>query len=132
MNYAESKEQQELFRLASRHTHRDGVLADYMFAIPNGGTRGGRAAMLAGVRRKAEGVKSGVSDVFLFDPVGEYHGLFIEMKKSPTDGGKLSDVSGAQHEFIGLARSRGYACVVALGCVAAWSKILVYLRGESP
>lgn len=51
-------------------------IADYLFTIPNGGTRRHKeAAML-----KAEGVKAGVSDLLLPVPNGKYSGLWIEMK----------------------------------------------------
>lgn len=61
-------------------------LLELLFAIPNGGMRD----KITASRLKAEGVKSGVPDLFL--PVARYpyHGLFIEMKKV-TDG-KLSKV----------------------------------------
>lgn len=60
-------------------------LLELLFAIPNGGMRD----KITASRLKAEGVKSGVPDLFL--PVARYpyHGLFIEMKKT---GGTLSKV----------------------------------------
>lgn len=48
----------------------------FMFAIPNGGYRN---AATAG-RLKAEGVKSGVADIFLPWPTKWKHGLFLELK----------------------------------------------------
>jgi hypothetical protein len=56
---------------------------EWAFAIPNGGERNPAVA----ARLKAEGVKSGVSDIFIPVPRGYLHGLFIEMKKP---GGKES------------------------------------------
>lgn len=55
----------------------------WIFAIPNGGERN----PIVAARLKAEGVKSGVSDIMI--PVSRkgYHGMFIEMKKP---GGKES------------------------------------------
>ena len=50
---------------------------DFMFAIPNGGERNAATA----ARLRAEGVKSGVSDIFLAKAQHPYNGLFIEMKK---------------------------------------------------
>lgn len=53
-----------------------------MFAIPNGGVRGGnpRQRMINGINLKREGVRNGVPDIFLAVPRGNFHGLFIEMK----------------------------------------------------
>jgi hypothetical protein len=49
----------------------------WLHAIPNGGER--NAAVAA--RLKAEGVKSGVSDISLPCARKGFHGLYIEMKK---------------------------------------------------
>lgn len=50
-----------------------------LFAIPNGGQRN---KVVAG-KLKAEGVRSGVADLFLALPAGDCHGLYIEMKVKP-------------------------------------------------
>lgn len=70
----------------------------WMYAIPNGGERN---VAVAG-RLKAEGVKSGVSDVCLPVARGGYHGLYIEMKKP---GGRESS---EQKEFAAFLRDQGY------------------------
>lgn len=46
------------------------------WAIPNGGLRHIGVAQ----KLKAEGVRSGVPDVFIAMPVRNYHGLFLEFK----------------------------------------------------
>lgn len=51
--------------------------AGLLYAIPNGGARN----QITGAILKAEGVRSGVADLFLSIPNREYHGLYIEMKK---------------------------------------------------
>ena len=46
------------------------------YAIPNGGLRN---KAVAG-KLKAEGVVSGIPDIFVAHPNGTHHGLYIEMK----------------------------------------------------
>jgi len=50
-----------------------------LFAIPNGSARN----IVVAKKLKAEGVLSGVFDVFLAFPNKEYHGLFLELKIKP-------------------------------------------------
>jgi hypothetical protein len=71
-----------------------------LFAIPNGGERN----IIVAARLKAEGVKSGVSDLML--PVARqgFHGLFIEMKKP----GKLKSESANQKAFGTQVQLDGY------------------------
>jgi len=82
----------------------------WLHAIPNGGSRGDTAKSRAirGAQLKAEGVKTGVADLFwpiaIWHPDGfvKHTGLYIEMKKP---GGKLSS---EQVEFGTFAVSQGY------------------------
>lgn len=64
---------------------------DLLFAIPNGGDRSRSVAAAL----KAEGVKSGVPDLFLPVPMGQFAGLWIEMKKrglsTHANGGRLDN-----------------------------------------
>ena len=71
----------------------------WMHAIPNGGYRNKTEAG----RLKAEGVKAGVSDVFLPVESGCYHGLYLEMKKP---GEKAS---AKQLEFGAFVKTQKYA-----------------------
>jgi len=73
-----------------------------IFAIPNGGNRDIRQA----VTLKREGVLSGVADLFVMHPSGDWHGLFIEMKLPKT---KQSE---NQILFEESANSRGYKYVI--------------------
>lgn len=80
----------------------------WLHAIPNGGSRGDsqRSRAIQGSKLKAEGVKSGVPDVFLPYPIGKYSGLYIELKKpnlAPSGG-----LSKEQAEFGKFAKSVGY------------------------
>lgn len=74
-----------------------------LFAIPNGGKR--NAAEAAHLKR--QGVKSGVPDLCLAVPRGQYHGLYIELKvgkNKPTDN---------QIGWLRLLKQHGYAVAVA-------------------
>lgn len=122
--YVESLEQQALFGKLSQIPYRDGTLKDYCYAIPNAGISGGRRAMLAGARRKAEGVTAGVSDVECMIAAPPYHGLYIEMKRPD---GVPSDVSKAQREFMDRARACGRKCEVAFGWEHAWKILIEYV-----
>jgi hypothetical protein len=69
-----------------------------LFAIPNG-------ADVSPLQRKimsGQGVRPGVSDLFLSVPSGVYHGLYMELK---TDKGRESE---AQKAFSELVKSMGY------------------------
>lgn len=89
----------------------------WLFAIPNGGSRGGdkRSAMIIGAQMKAEGVKSGVSDMMLPVPRHNLCGLFIELKRE--DGG--AGLSAQQKEFGAFVQSQRYGFCQALGWEAA-------------
>lgn len=95
----------------------------WVHAIPNGGSRGStkEQAQKVGAALKAEGVKSGVSDIFVPIPRHGLHGLYIEMKRA--DGGTLSDT---QKEFGAFAKSQGYGFFCAHGwkeaaeCIRQW------------
>jgi hypothetical protein len=122
--FAEHTEQVALFRLLEKIPYRGGKLRDFCYAVPNGGTTGGRSALLAGARRKAEGVTAGVPDIECMIAVPPYSGLHIEMKKAD---GVPSDVSEAQHRMIDRLRSCGRKCEVAFGAAQAWKILAEYL-----
>lgn len=92
----------------------------WMFAIPNGGLRFNPG------RFKAEGVKSGVADIFLPVPKLGWHGLFIEMKK--LKGGVVSE---EQNEFRKFVEIEGYGWTVAHGFEQAKEVIVNYLTNGS-
>ena len=91
-----------------------------MFAIPNGGARDA----VTGAMLKAEGVRPGVPDIFLPQPVGQYHGLFIEMK---TARGRPTP---EQREWLMRLRHRGYAAVLCRGLDEAIDTISRYVAGQ--
>lgn len=111
-------EQVHLFQWVSWQSGKYPEL-DLMYAIPNGGYRCRKTA----AELKAEGVKSGVCDIFL--PVSRQgkHGLYIEMKR--TKGGQ---VSNTQKKFIAGVKAQGYEAVVCYGFEQARDTILNYLK----
>ena len=80
------------------------------FSVPNGGWLAGndsqRAAQMN--KLKSEGLLPGVADLFIAEPRGEFHGMFLEMKQT---GGKLSE---NQKWFIAESEKRGYFTAVAM------------------
>lgn len=113
----ESEEQRTLFRWATLQSLKHPELA-LMFHVPNEGKR----SKVVGGRMKAEGLKSGVPDIFLPVPRGEYHGLFIEMKR--IRGGAVTD---CQKLWIHDLAHQGYKAVVCRGWQNAADEILKYL-----
>lgn len=101
----------------------------WVHAVPNGGARGeeqagskkyDRTAMIRGGQMKAEGVKSGVSDIDVPFPAHGYHGFKIEMKAP----GKLRGESAEQKEYGAWLHSCGYLYAV----FDSWSDALKAIR----
>lgn len=89
-----------------------------LFAIPNGGERNPIVAS----RLKAEGVKSGVPDLFLPVPRHGLHGLFIEMKKPK------GTISKNQPQWEFDLKKQGYAHSYCYGWEEAVNHLLIYLK----
>lgn len=113
----EHEEQRMLMQWWALYSKSKGLSECLLFAIPNGGFRHISVAM----KLKQEGVRAGVPDLFLALPRGNYHGLFIEMKKAK--GGRVSDSQNAV--MTSLVR-QGYACAVCRGWMAAKKRIESY------
>lgn len=79
----------------------------WLYAIPNGGERNAIVA----ARLKAEGVKSGISDLALAVARRGYHGIYIEMKKPK---GKESK---EQKDYGAFLKEQGYY----YECCTEWS-----------
>lgn len=90
----------------------------WLFHIPNGGSRN----MLEAVHLKQQGVKKGVSDMFLPIPKNNYHGLFIELKAGKNKPSK------EQLEFIDYVSKQGYKAVVCYGLDETIKVIEEYLK----
>lgn len=100
----------------------------YMFAIPNGGERN----PIVAARLKAEGVKSGVSDIMLPLARGKFHGLFIELKKPAGSASQAGKESTAQIAFGNYLSSQNYAYTCSVGWEAARDVLINYLSLPTP
>lgn len=116
---SEAEEQRIIFSWAEYSKGANPELS-LMFAIPNGGSRN----RIEAHNLKLEGVKAGVPDICLPVPSGNYHGLYIELKR--TKGGVLSP---AQKDYIKALTEHGYLAVVAKGATEAIKVITEYLKG---
>jgi hypothetical protein len=121
----EKSEQIRLFVQAANHREKYPQLK-WLHAIPNANSQ----------RQVAEGVRAGVSDVFLPVPAwqkgagwtGEvYHGLYIELKLEKRRKEKNGGCSDEQIKFTEYANSVGYKAVVCYGWQEAWKAIEDYL-----
>ena len=94
---------------------------DSTFAIPNGG---GRSKREAG-RLKAEGVRAGVSDIFVALPVSGRAGLWIEMKSL------TGKPSREQSDWITSRISLGYEGAITRGADEAMKVWRAYVGQEN-
>lgn len=119
MPLAREADEQKSFVLAAKVLAAEYSDLDLLHHIPNGEYRpGATAAKLSDM-----GVKAGVPDFFLPVARGEFHGLYIELKRQR--GGKLS---GKQSEMIERLRSNGYCVQVCHGAREAVDATIIYLQ----
>ena len=109
----ESGHQRAVFAWAALNVARYPELK-WLHHIPNGGSRGddAKSRAIRGGALKAEGVKTGVSDLSLPVKRGEFSGLYVEMKKP----GKIKTESQDQKDFGAFVKSQGFGYV----CVDNW------------
>ena len=81
-----------------------------------------RAPIGAAIKAKYSGGRKGIPDLFLPVPCGQYHGLYIEMKR--LKGGKLTP---EQKDWIKFLNDSGYKAIVCKGHEAAIEMIKEYL-----
>ncbi len=117
---SEEDEQAMLFRWAECQSCVYPELA-LMFHVPNGGLRSFKTA----VTLKRTGLKAGVPDICLPVPRGNFHGMYIEMKRKK--GGRVSE---EQTEWLDALSKQGYYCIVAKGWEIAREKIKAYLQEQ--
>ena len=117
----EDQEQMTVMSWAHRTKFKDGRLSDYLFHIPNGGSRN----IIEATKLKKMGVKAGVPDLQLIIPNGQVHGLWIELKAQK---GKLQP---SQKIMIQRLEAQGYICKVCFGADEAINEIKKYLMLEA-
>ena len=115
----EHQEQVALFAWANVMSARYPELK-LMFAIPNQ-SGGGVPAIIRGRRMVKEGVRAGVPDLLLPVPSGNFHGLFIELKRH---GGQMKE---NQLWWATALRAQGYDVAVCYGFEEARVAIERYL-----
>ena len=96
-----------------------GDLHDETYHVPNGGAR--HKATAAAL--KAQGVRSGVSDLVVMDARGGWFGLYLEFKATPPHHAALQ---ASQRDWLALADARGYCAVLARGLEEAKAVLRVY------
>ena len=118
---SEHQHQAALIRWANMSTRTYPDLR-WLFAVPNAAKRGPRLAAMM----KAEGMKSGIPDLILPVPRGEFHGLAIEMK---TEKGR---VAPSQQVWLDGLSGLGWCTHVCRGWESAREVITDYLRLSPP
>jgi len=94
-----------------------------LYAIPNGA----RTSIGTARKLKAEGLRAGVPDLCLPVPVGNYHGLYIELKRQ-----KGGVVSQEQRDWHWALEDLGHRVVVCRGAEPAISVLSEYLNLRQP
>ena len=97
------------------------LYAELLIHIPNGGYR---KNAFEGWRLKQQGVRAGVSDLFLPVAAAGKHGLWIEFKATPPFDAAISD---SQQQWLALMRAQDYEAHVCKGTVEASQVIKNYL-----
>jgi VRR-NUC domain len=112
----EHQEQVDLINWCNSH-------ADLRLQLIYSHLNGMRSNPNTGRKQKAAGAKKGIPDLFLPVPSGEFHGLYIELKRL-----KGGTISPEQKIWISLLLKQGYEVVVCKGAEAAKTEIEQYLN----
>ena len=129
----ESAEQIAFVRWADIEPHPflPGKLGDYLHAVPNGGYM---LPLKLAMKLKANGLRSGVPDLFLATPIWEHRwaGLYIEMKKQRQHFRSMAEANGALTDNQVLWHNRlttaGYIVRTAYGWEEAREMCVGYLN----
>ena len=99
-------------------------VANLLFAVPNGGWRGGRA----GAQMVYEGQVKGVADLILLFPAFGKSSLCLEMKVPKRKGNSAGSQSAAQKEWQTLVESNGSTYVICHGLLEFIKAVCGYLN----
>lgn len=130
MRFAEHNEQVAIITWARLWQRKAGYeCLRYFFSSQNGEKfRNARQ----GARAKQAGMIAGVPDLFLPYPSGDYHGLFIELKRRIVKGESRPVVSQEQKEFLAYLNGVGYLAKVCYGSGEAIETIKSYIQLSLP
>ena len=103
---AEGEEQAQLITWFRAQYPELGAL---LIHIPNGGSR---KNAYEGWRLKQQGVRAGVSDLFLPVARGGFFGLWLEFKATPPEDALVSE---AQESWLAQMRAQGYRAEICKG-----------------
>lgn len=110
--------------------------ADFLLAIPNGAFLAGNETkrVMQMARLKAMGLRQGASDLLFAFPCGQYHGLWVEMKKQRQHFRGRAEAERAysedQRTFHQAMQLAGYATAVCYGAREADEALRGYLAGR--
>ena len=99
-------------------------VAKLLFAVPNGGWRGPKAALTM----RYEGQVNGVADLILLFPKGGKSSLCIEMKVPKRKGSRAGKQSPDQESWQKLVEEHGSTYVVCHGLVEFINAVCTYLQ----
>lgn len=102
-------------------------MAGLLFAVPNGGYRGGRA----GAQMVYEGQMKGVADLILLYPSNGKASLCLEMKVPKKKGSSAGKQSDAQKTWQSLVEANGSVYVVCHGLIEFITAVCLYLQLDS-
>ena len=117
----ENQEQRALVKWLSYHP----VLRNFYLKLNNEGKR----SEAQGWNLKLMGLRPGASDLLIFYPTNQFHGLFLEVKRNRkyTPAEKLSPTWEAQTKFLEMVKSVGYEGKVCYGFIDGKHIIEQYL-----
>ncbi len=117
---SEHEEQVAIFQWAELNLHRFPVLE-----LLQGSLNGVRLNIGQAVKAKRAGLKAGWPDLFLPVSSGNYHGLFIELKKRGN-----TYPTKKQHKILYALNDQGYLAIWGRGSDFAIAQIELYLKGK--
>jgi hypothetical protein len=102
------EDEQKIFVADTRMTYPEDTDREVLMTCSPAGFKMPKSLrMIFSLWARAMGYRPGTSDVWLLEPRGPYHGLFIEFKRP---GGGV--VSKDQRKFMAKAQKRGFAAVI--------------------